>query len=208
MADAATVLDGYDIAAAHMVGMSMGGGLAQLLVLDSPDRVLSLVLMSTSPAVPGERDLPRSDASLGRFLATAEVDWADEASVRDYLVDYWRVLWGAERTFDETHILDLVQRDVERANDPAAAPNHGLVDDDDESAERGPLRSITAPTLVIHGTADPMFPLAHGEALAAEIPGARLLALDGAGHCVDPADWELVTGAILDHTREGAGPTR
>ena len=208
VADAAAVLDGYDIAAAHIVGMSMGGGLAQLLVLDSPDRVLSLVLMSTSPAVPGERDLPGSDASLGRFLATAQVDWADEASVRDYLVDYWRVLWGAERTFDETHILDLVQRDVERANDPAAAPNHGLVDDDDESAERGPLRSITAPTLVIHGTADPMFPLAHGEALAAEIPGARLLALDGAGHCVDPADWELVTGAILDHTREGPGPTR
>ena len=208
VADAAAVLDGYDIAAAHIVGMSMGGGLAQLLVLDSPDRVLSLVLVSTSPAVPGERDLPGSDASLGRFLATAQVDWADEAAVRDYLVDYWRVLWGAERTFDETHILDLVQRDVERANDPAAAPNHGLVDDDDESAERGPLRSITAPTLVIHGTADPMFPLAHGEALAAEIPGARLLALDGAGHCVDPADWELVTGAILDHTREGAGPTR
>ena len=205
VADAVAVLDGYDIAAAHIVGMSMGGGLAQLLALDSPDRVVSLVLISTSPAVPGERDLPGIDASVGRFLATAQVDWADEASMRDYLVDYWRVLWGAERTFDEGHILDLVQRDVERADDPAAAPNHGLVDDD-ESAERGPLRSLTAPTLVIHGTADPMFPLAHGEALAAEIPGARLLALDGAGHCVDPADWEVVTDAILDHTREGAGP--
>ncbi len=93
-------------------------------------------------------------------------------------------------------------------NDPAAAPNHGLLDDDDQSAERGPLRSITAPTLIIHGTADPMFPLAHGEALAAEIPGARLLALDGAGHCVDPAAWEVVTDAILDHTREGSGPSR
>ncbi|MGO9891008.1 MAG: alpha/beta fold hydrolase [Solirubrobacteraceae bacterium] len=93
-------------------------------------------------------------------------------------------------------------------NDPAAAPNHGLLDDDDQSAERVPLRSITAPTLIIHGTADPMFPLAHGEALAAEIPGARLLALDGAGHCVDPADWEVVTDAILAHTREGAGPSR
>lgn len=205
VADAVAVLDGYDIAAAHIVGMSMGGGLAQLLALDSPDRVVSLVLISTSPAVPGERDLPGIDASVGRFLATAQVDWADEASMRDYLVDYWRVLWGAERTFDEGHILDLVQRDVERADDPAAAPNHGLVDDD-ESAERGPLRSLTARTLVIHGTADPMFPLAHGEALAAEIPGARLLALDGAGHCVDPADWEVVTDAILDHTREGAGP--
>ena len=138
VADAVTVLDGYDIAAAHIVGMSMGGGLAQLLVLDSPDRVVSLVLMSTSPAVPGERDLPGIDASVGRFLATAQVDWADEASMRDYLVDYWRVLWGAERTFDERHILDLVQRDVERANDPAAAPNHGLVDDRRVGGARAP----------------------------------------------------------------------
>jgi pimeloyl-ACP methyl ester carboxylesterase len=208
VADAAAVLDGYDIAAAHIVGMSMGGGLAQLLALDSPDRVRSLVLMSTSPAVPGERDLPGSDASLGRFLAAAQVDWADDASVHDYLVDYWRVLWGVERAFDETHIRDVVQREIDRARNPAAAQNHGLMDDDDEHTERGPLRSIAAPTLVIHGTADPMFPLAHGVALAAEIPGARLLTLEGAGHCVDPADWELVTDAILDHTRESAGPTR
>jgi pimeloyl-ACP methyl ester carboxylesterase len=208
VADAAAVLDGYDIAAAHIVGMSMGGGLAQLLALDSPDRVRSLVLMSTSPAVPGERDLPGSDASLGRFLAAAQVDWADDASVHDYLVDYWRVLWGVERAFDETHIRDVVQRDIDRARNPAAAQNHGLMDDDDEHTPRGPLRSIAAPTLVIHGTADPMFPLAHGVALAAEIPGARLLTLEGAGHCVDPADWELVTDAILDHTRESAGPTR
>jgi pimeloyl-ACP methyl ester carboxylesterase len=208
VADAAAVLDGYDIAAANIVGMSMGGGLAQLLALDSPDRVRSLVLMSTSPAVPGERDLPGSDASLGRFLATAQVDWADDASVHDYLVDYWRVLWGVERAFDETHIRDVVQRDIDRARNPAAAQNHGLMDDDDEHTARGPLRSIAAPTLVIHGTADPMFPLAHGVALAAEIPGARLLTLEGAGHCVDPADWELVTDAILDHTRESAGPTR
>jgi pimeloyl-ACP methyl ester carboxylesterase len=61
---------------------------------------------------------------------------------------------------------------------------------------------------VIHGTADPMFPLGHAEALATEIPGARLLALDGAGHCVDPADWEVVPGAILDHTREDGEPSR
>jgi pimeloyl-ACP methyl ester carboxylesterase len=208
VADAAAVLDGYDIAAAHTVGMSMGGGVAQLLALDSPDRVRSLVLMSTSPAVPGERDLPGSDASLGRFLATGQVDWAVDASVHDYLVDYWRVLWGVERAFDETHIRDVVQREIDRARNPAAAQNHGLMDDDDEDTERGPLRSIAAPTLVIHCTADPMFPLVHGVALAAEIPGARLLTLEGAGHCVDPADWELVTDAILDHTRKSARPTR
>jgi len=59
------------------------------------------------------------------------------------------------------------------------------------------------PTLVVHGTADPMFPPAHGEALAAEIPGAGLLLLDGAGHGVDRADWDAVVAAIIEHTAAG-----
>jgi pimeloyl-ACP methyl ester carboxylesterase len=57
-----------------------------------------------------------------------------------------------------------------------------------------------APTLVIHGTADPMFPLEHGEALADEIPGAELLRLEAAGHGVERADWDIIASAILDHT--------
>ena len=60
------------------------------------------------------------------------------------------------------------------------------------------------PTLVIHGTADPMFPLEHGEALAEEIPGATLLPLEGAGHGVDRADWETIVPAILEHTASNA----
>jgi pimeloyl-ACP methyl ester carboxylesterase len=56
------------------------------------------------------------------------------------------------------------------------------------------------PTLVVHGTADPMFPLAHGEALAREIPGARFLPLDGAGHGIERADWDTLVPAILEHT--------
>jgi pimeloyl-ACP methyl ester carboxylesterase len=56
------------------------------------------------------------------------------------------------------------------------------------------------PTLVIHGTADPMFPLGHGEALAEQIPDASLLVLEGAGPGVDRADWEVIAAAILVHT--------
>ena len=69
-----------------------------------------------------------------------------------------------------------------------------------------PLSSIGVPTLVIHGTADPMFPIEHGEALAEEIPGARLLPLEGAGHGVERADWETIVRAILDHTAAAEGP--
>jgi pimeloyl-ACP methyl ester carboxylesterase len=63
-----------------------------------------------------------------------------------------------------------------------------------------PLSSITSPTLVIHGTADAMFPIEHGEALAGEIRVARLLRLEGAGHGADRAEWEVVVEAILEHT--------
>jgi pimeloyl-ACP methyl ester carboxylesterase len=118
--------------------------------------------------------------------------------VTAHQVAYARVLAGNERPFDEGEARDFVRRDVERAHDFAAAQNHDLLAGDER--QRAPLSSIEAPTLVIHGTADPMFPLAHGEALAAEIPGARLLALPGAGHGVQRADWEAIAQAIADHT--------
>src|SRR5215211_4951409 len=185
-ADAAGVLDGFGISAAHLVGVSAGGGIAQEVALDSADRVLSLTLISTSPVTPGDRDLPPPTAEFSRFVATAEVDWSNPDSVIDYLVDYSRILAG-----------------VERARDFAAVQNHDLMSQGEGSPK--PLSSITAPTLVIHGVADPMFPRKHGEVLAVEIPGARLLTLEGAGHGVYRDDWEMIVATILEHTAaEGA----
>jgi pimeloyl-ACP methyl ester carboxylesterase len=197
-ADAVGVLDGFGIPAAHLVGVSAGGGIAQEVALDSADRVLSLILISTSPATPSDHDLPPPTPEFGRFVATAEVDRSNPDSVIEYLVDYSRILAGGERAFDETRVRELVRRDIERARDFAAVQNHNLMSHGEGSPK--PLSSITSPTLVIHGTADPMFPIEHGEALAEEIPGARLLRLEGAGHGVDRADWEVVVEAILEHT--------
>jgi pimeloyl-ACP methyl ester carboxylesterase len=198
VADAVGVLDAYGIAAAHVVGVSAGGAFAQLLSLGFPDRVLTLVLISTSPVTPGERGLPSSTERFNDFLASTDVDWSDRASVIDYLVAYERMLAGGVRPFDEAAWRELVGRDVERARDIAASENHSLIPEGDVPSE--PISSIAAATLVIHGTADPMFPLAHGQVLAEEIPGARLLTLEGAGHGVDRADWEPIAHAILVHT--------
>jgi pimeloyl-ACP methyl ester carboxylesterase len=198
VADAVGVLDAYGIVAAHVVGVSAGGAFAQLLALGFPERVLSLVLISTSPATPGERGLPPPSERFGRFLATANVDWSDRDSVVDYVVGYAEMLAGGARPFDEAAARELVRRDVERANDIAASENHAALPEGE--APRAPLSSIAMPTLVIHGTADPMFPAEHGQALAEEIPGARLLTLEGAGHGVDRADWETLARAIVEHT--------
>jgi pimeloyl-ACP methyl ester carboxylesterase len=196
--DAAAVLDAYGIPAAHLVGVSAGGAFVQLLALDFAEYVLSLILISTSPALPGDRRLPPPARRFSRFLATAEVDWSHAASVIEYLVDYSRVLGGGQRPFDEAAIRELVHRDIGRARNFAAAQNHDAIPDDEPP--RKPLSSIRVPTLVIHGAADPMFPLEHGEALAEEIPTARLLTLEAAGHGIDRPDWDQVARAILEHT--------
>jgi pimeloyl-ACP methyl ester carboxylesterase len=196
VADAVGILHAYAIPAAHIVGVSAGGALAQVLALDFPYHVLSLVLISTSPVTPVERDLPPPTAAMSRL---APVDWSDHESVIEYLVGYSRLLAGDTRPFDEAAARELVRHDVERAHNIAAARNHDLVAGDEQ-----PRGKVTAPTLVIHGTADPLFPLAHGQALAEVIPEARLITVDGAGHGVDRADWRRIVDAILEHT----GPRR
>ena len=198
LADAVGVLDAYDLAAAHLVGVSAGGAFAQLLAIGKPERVLSLVLVSTSTATGGERGLPPPTEEFRRFAAEATVDWSDPDSLVEYLVGYSRVLSGGRRPFDEAYVRELLGREIARARDVEALQNHDVIPGGEQSSK--PLSSITAPTLVIHGTADPMFPVEHGQALAGEITGAGLLTLQGAGHGVDPADFETVAAAIVEHT--------
>ncbi len=196
--DAAAVLDAYAIPSAHVVGVSAGGALAQLLALDHPGRVLSLTLISTSPALPGGPALPPPTEEFGRFFSTAKVDWSDTASVIDYLAAYDVMLAGTERSPDETAIRALVRRDVNRARDIRAIQNHDAIPEADRHRES--LSSVAVPTVVIHGTADPLFPIEHGEALAVEIPGAAFVRLKGAGHGLKRPDWETVAHTILTHT--------
>jgi pimeloyl-ACP methyl ester carboxylesterase len=201
VADAVGVLDAFGLAQAHLVGMSMGGALAQLVALDHRDRVASLTLIATSPAAPGpdDPDLPRmSEKTAARFAGVEPPDWSDRAAVIDYLTHLARVSAGSH-TFDEPGFRALAGQVFDRTASMASSmTNHNVLKDDERWRER--LPELTAPTLVIHGTEDPVIPDGNGIALANEIPDARLLTLDGTGHELPRADWDVVVPAIVEHT--------
>lgn len=195
--DATGLLDAYGLPSTHIVGMSAGGGIAQMLALNVANRVSSLVLISTSPVDDIARCLPPPTEEFSRAASDTAVEWSNRESVVEYLVNWSRVLAGVQRPFDEERYRDLVRRDLDRARNVASLQNHDLI------AHEGPgasISSIGATTLVVHGTADPMFPIHHGRALAESIPDATLLRLEGAGHGLDPHDWPVVASAIVAHT--------
>lgn len=199
--DIAGVIDAFGVAPAHLVGISMGGALAQVAALNHPDRVASLVLMSTTAGGP---DLPAMSGDLEAFYAQrSDPDWSDRDAVIEHILAEDRVLSGS-LPFDEQSRRAVVARAVDRSINIAAGANHGLVEGSGPWHSR--LAGIRVPALVIHGTEDPLFPLPHGEALAREIPSATLLPLGRVGHEMPPPQtWDIVVPAILRHTGDDLG---
>jgi pimeloyl-ACP methyl ester carboxylesterase len=142
-----------------------------------------------------------SDEARAVFAAIAEPDWSDRAAVIEYLTEQWRAGAGRSRAFDAEGTRALSARVVDRTtNMESSMKNAYAAEGSDRWRER--LGGLDVPTLVVHGTEDPLFPLGHGEALAREIPGAELLILEGGGHELDRRDWDVVVPAILRISRE------
>ncbi|MFI9505788.1 alpha/beta fold hydrolase [Nocardia sp. NPDC052566] len=200
-ADAVGVLDAFGIERATVYGMSGGAAAAQLVALDYPDRVAALVLSSATPGGPGHAaaDLPgMTDELMAYFSGEAPTpDWSDRAAVIEYLVDAERPFAAASRPFDTEARRALAGQVVDRAADIAAQlTNPFLMDAGTPWRDR--LGKIDVPTLVLHGDEDPLFPIEHGRALAAEISGARFHTLTRTGHEMPQRwDWDAVTAAIL-----------
>ena len=114
-------------------------------------------------------------------------------------VEQWRVLAGTMAPFDEDEVRERERRILARAKNIDAANNHQLAvaSSPDRTDD---LARITAPTLVIHGTEDPIMPYAHGEATANAIPGAKLLPIEGMGHELPSPAIPILAAAILEHT--------
>ncbi|WP_151081824.1 alpha/beta fold hydrolase [Nocardioides cynanchi] len=205
--DCAALIEALGRGPVHLVGISLGGGIGQLIALRHPELLASLTLVSTSAtAGVDSRSLPGPTARASASFETPppEPDWSDPESYADWVVAGSRAFTGT-LPFDEPRVRAVATTVHARSSDPAAAGNHWLVvgadDDADDADEPLDVRRITTPTLVLHGSEDPLFPLPHGRALAAAIPAATLLVLDGVGHEVPPpSTWDLVVPALLRHT--------
>jgi pimeloyl-ACP methyl ester carboxylesterase len=207
--DAIAVLDALGIGRAHVVGLSMGGGIAQELALEHRDRVATLTLISTSPIDPSIEGLPGMAPQLEAVFSgeRPDPDWDDRDAVVDHIVESERPFAGPGN-FDEARVRALAERAFDRSNDIAASlANHYSLDDPGPSDRRlSRIRGL--PTLVVHGTADPLFPPAHGRALKEAIPGARMIELEDVGHQLPPPHtWALLVDTLVEHTsRDAAWP--
>lgn len=200
--DAIAVLDAIGIERAHVVGGSMGGMIAQEIAVNAPHRVASLTSMMSTPGRLSSADasLPAPDPTFSARIAELSTSpRTTRADKRRSFVETFRALSGTMFPFDEAWITDMFELQFDRAGEREPNGNHGrAIAASDRRADR--LTTVTAPTLVIHGTADPIVPYRHGIATSELIPGAKLLLLDGLGHELTPAASAPVAEAILRHT--------
>ncbi|MFF5206773.1 alpha/beta fold hydrolase [Streptosporangium sp. NPDC000396] len=203
--DAVGLLDGLGIETAHVVGASMGGMIVQEIALEHPGRVRTLTaVMSAAVAIDPETGTFQGSERDPRLLEWDARQAADPPATEEQQiqarVDLARILTGSLTPFDETATRQMIAQEFARAGDMAhTMQNHILAVM--ASRDRSELvGSITAPTLVIHGTEDLMAPFEQGRALAAAIPGSVLVPIEGMGHTMPTPALPLIASAILQHT--------
>ncbi|MEC3976901.1 alpha/beta fold hydrolase [Amycolatopsis sp. H20-H5] len=193
--DALGILDVLGIQRAHLVGRSMAGAIISLAGIDYADRVASLTFVSTTP---GGGDLPPMSDEFMEYTSQ-NPDPSDSKAVVDFITGLMKVYSGGSPYYDEKAMRAIAEADVARADNIASTlTNHFVINFD--GPEKGGLGDITAPTLVVHGEKDPVFPLPHGEALRDRIPGAELLIMEKAGHEVPEPLWDVFATALIKHS--------
>jgi pimeloyl-ACP methyl ester carboxylesterase/ribosomal protein S18 acetylase RimI-like enzyme len=198
--DAAALLDHLGIESAHLVGVSMGGYIAQELAIRDPDRVLSLTSIMSST---GDRRVgrPSRDGLRALFRAPA----ADPAAAVDDMVDARRIL-ATPGSFDADRERRRVIAAVARSYDPSATGRQlaAIWASGDRTSR---LRRLDTPALVIHGDADHLVDVSGARATAAAIAGARLEIIEGMGHDLPPRFWGHILGAIVTHLDAACRPS-
>lgn len=190
--DAVGVLDALKIPAAHIVGASMGGFIAQLVAINHPDRTLSLTSIMSGPG--GDDAVPPTPEA-------AQVLVRPAGATRDEVITAGlaagRLLIGVNNPFDEAAERRKIERAYDRSFYPAGFGRQFVAILTARSRVPA-LRKVKVPTLVIHGVDDPLVPIENGRRVASAVPGARMLELEGMGHNVPERHWTLVADAIAE----------
>ena len=195
--DAVGLLDALGIEKAHICGMSMGGMIAQAVVINHPRRVLSLIsIYSTTgnPELP-----PPTEEALGILLTPPPEE--REANI-EYTIKVFRTITGPGFSFDEEWHRKLAAQAYDRAFYlPGAARQFVAIWT--QKNRKPALASVSVPTLVIHGTDDPLVPVEGGKDTAEAVPEAKLKIIEGMGHDLPHSGaWPQIIDAIVDHTHK------
>ncbi|MEU3758173.1 alpha/beta fold hydrolase [Streptomyces albogriseolus] len=200
-ADAAALTDALGGRPAHLAGIGVGGMVAQVAALDHPDAFSALTLAGTRAVAPGppDDDLPDHDqATMGRLFGHAMPDWSDREAVADFAAAGAKIL-GDDPVAARAVAARIWDRTPGTSPAVQMANQLGMVFSKLDCAPRWRERlpEIKLPTLVVHGRRDRFFPVGNAEAIAREIPGARLLVLEEAASAIPDTAVDAVTEAML-----------
>ncbi len=201
--DAAGLLQVLGIQKAHICGMSMGGMIAQTLVLRHPERVRSLTSIYSHT---GNPLLPPPKPEVMGFLLTPPPE--GRLPTIEHTVMLFRALSGPGCPFDEEWVRKTMARAYDRAFYPRGLVRQlaAILTQENRLAELG---SIRVPTLVVHGTADPLVPFQGGKETAEAIPGAEMMTIQGMGHDLPHGEcWNQICRAIIAHTKKAEAESR
>ena len=199
--DAAGLLDHLGIDAAHVVGASMGGMIAQMLAVHHPAKVLTLTSIMSST---GNRLKGQPAAKVLPFFVKARPKEKDAAIERT--VKLFRIVGSTGFDRDEDDLRDLLSRSWDRGGGDDAGTRRQLQAVLASGDRTKRIRAIKAPTLVVHGTADKLVRPSGGKATAKAIPGARLELIEGMGHDMPPGAWPRLVDLIAEHAAKAPRP--
>ena len=193
--DAVGLLDALDVRKAHICGASMGGMIAQTIAIRHPSRILSLISIYSTT---GNRDLPPPEPEMmERLRAPAPPE--REAYIK-YMVDLFKAMAGPGFVFDEAWTRMITTKTYDRSFSPQGTMRQ-IAAIMTQTERKKALAAVTVPTLVIHGTDDPVVPMEAGKDTAEAIPGAQLMLIEGMGHDLPHGGaWPRIVEAIAAHT--------